>query len=104
MLESVNLLKKSLCNMSLTILEASAPPSIEPLTYGLVTFCKTNDTLLEVLLLTINQVGHSTSSMFTLPLTHPQVHGRTPPAYPQFYVHTPLTCPQFNSHTPWHIH
>ncbi|KAJ8352846.1 hypothetical protein SKAU_G00243220 [Synaphobranchus kaupii] len=56
MLESVNLLKKSMCNVSLSILKDLSQPSIDPFVYGLVTFCKTNDTLLEVILLTLNQV------------------------------------------------
>ncbi|XP_035265465.1 uncharacterized protein abca12 [Anguilla anguilla] len=65
MLESVNLLKKSLCSASLSMLKNSTLSSIEPLTYALVTFCKTNDTLLEVLLLTLNQAV--TEQMLTNP-------------------------------------
>ncbi|XP_064800500.1 uncharacterized protein abca12 isoform X2 [Oncorhynchus masou masou] len=56
MLDSVNLLKKSLCSFSLMVLNVSSMSSVDPLTYGLVTFCKSNNTLLEVSLLTINQV------------------------------------------------
>lgn len=56
MLDSVNLLKKSLCSFSLMVLNVSSMSSVDPLTYGLVTFCKSNNTMLEVSLLTINQV------------------------------------------------
>lgn len=56
MLDSVNLLKRSLCSFSLMVLNGSSMSSVDPLTYGLVTFCKSNNTLLEVSLLTINQV------------------------------------------------
>ena len=56
MLESVSMLKKSLCSFSLSVLNMSTLSSIDPLTYGIITFCKSNDTLLEVSLLTINQV------------------------------------------------
>ncbi|XP_041699367.1 uncharacterized protein LOC121536152 [Coregonus clupeaformis] len=56
MLDSVNMLKRSLCSFSLTFLNVSSMSSVDPLAYGLVTFCKSNNTLLEVSLLTINQV------------------------------------------------
>ncbi|KAJ8396359.1 hypothetical protein AAFF_G00019360 [Aldrovandia affinis] len=55
MLESMNLLKRSVCNVSLSILEVSPHSSIDPFTFGLITFCKTNDTFLEVFLVTLNQ-------------------------------------------------
>lgn len=38
------------------VLNVSSMSSVDPLTYGLVTFCKSNNTMLEVSLLTINQV------------------------------------------------
>ncbi|KAL0963738.1 hypothetical protein UPYG_G00310300 [Umbra pygmaea] len=54
MLESVTTLKRSFCSFSLTAFNMSSMP--DPLAYSLATFCQSNDTLLEVSLLTINQV------------------------------------------------
>lgn len=53
MLESVNLVKKAMCTMTLPMVDTVSP---SPLAYAAVTFCKSNDTLFEVSLLTLNQV------------------------------------------------
>uniref|UniRef100_A0A7N6BK81 ABC transporter domain-containing protein n=1 Tax=Anabas testudineus TaxID=64144 RepID=A0A7N6BK81_ANATE len=53
MLESVNLVKKAMCTMTLPMVDTVSP---SPLAYAAVTFCKSNDTLFEVSLLTLNQM------------------------------------------------
>ncbi|XP_034142679.1 uncharacterized protein abca12 isoform X2 [Esox lucius] len=53
-LGSVNMLKRSFC--SFLLMDLNTTYVSDPLNYGLATFCKSNDTLLEVSLLTINQV------------------------------------------------
>ncbi|XP_062389786.1 uncharacterized protein abca12 isoform X5 [Sardina pilchardus] len=55
MLQSVDQLKRSFCRLSLSTVD----PLVEqnnPLVLGLMTFCKTNDTFLEVSLLVLNKV------------------------------------------------
>ncbi|XP_067300426.1 uncharacterized protein abca12 isoform X2 [Pseudorasbora parva] len=53
--ESVNILKKSLCNVSVTAMNTSANTQ-DPFKQGLINFCSSNDTVLEASLLTLNQV------------------------------------------------
>ncbi|XP_078117794.1 uncharacterized protein abca12 isoform X3 [Sander vitreus] len=53
MLESVNLLKRAICTMTLPMMNTTSP---NPLCYAVVTFCKSNDTVFEVLLNTLNQI------------------------------------------------
>ncbi|KAL4616614.1 ATP-binding cassette sub-family A member 12, partial [Arapaima gigas] len=55
MMDSMNTLKKSLCTASLSLLNVSAQYSFSPLTFGLIEFCKSNNTVLEVFLLIFNQ-------------------------------------------------
>ncbi|XP_040004739.1 ATP-binding cassette sub-family A member 12 [Xiphias gladius] len=62
MLESVNLLKRAICTMTLPMINTSSP---SPLTYAAVTFCKSNNTVFEVLLDTLNQI--LTELMLTKP-------------------------------------
>ncbi|KAM4609404.1 uncharacterized protein ACJ7VT_015176 [Polymixia lowei] len=53
LLDSMNLLKKSMCTMALSMINTT---SVNPLTFAVVTFCQSNSTLLEVSLLTLNQM------------------------------------------------
>ncbi|XP_071381008.1 uncharacterized protein abca12 [Centroberyx affinis] len=53
MLESMNLLKRSICTLALPMMNTS---SLNPVTFAVVTFCKSNDTLLEVSIITLNKV------------------------------------------------
>ncbi len=53
MQESVNLLKRAICTMMLPIINTTSP---NPLSYAVVTFCTSNDTVFEVSLNTLNQV------------------------------------------------
>lgn len=53
MLESVNMLKRFICTMTLPMINTT---STNPVTYAVVTFCKSNDTVFEVSLMTLNQV------------------------------------------------
>ncbi|XP_052004328.1 uncharacterized protein abca12 [Xyrauchen texanus] len=54
--ESVNILKKSLCSFSMTAMNISADSQPDPITYGIINFCMSNDTVLEASLLTLNQM------------------------------------------------
>ncbi|KAG7463948.1 hypothetical protein MATL_G00182090 [Megalops atlanticus] len=87
-MESVNLLKRSLCNVSLSILKISGHSSIDPFTYGLVSFCKTNDTLLEVVLLTLNQV--MTELLLNNPVALLESLGEAVVVYDRLQLQTPL--------------
>ncbi|XP_062287286.1 glucosylceramide transporter ABCA12 [Scomber scombrus] len=62
MLESVNMLKKAFCTMALPMANATLPNAV---TYAVVTFCKSNDTVFEVTLLMFNQI--LTQLMLTKP-------------------------------------
>ena len=53
MVESMRELRTAMCTVGLSMVNSS---SGHPLYYALVTFCGTNNTVLEVSLLTINQV------------------------------------------------
>ncbi|XP_040913792.1 ATP-binding cassette sub-family A member 12 [Toxotes jaculatrix] len=53
MLESVNLLKRVICTVTLPMINTTSP---DPLTYAVVTFCKSNNTVFEVSLDTLNQI------------------------------------------------
>ncbi|XP_010767502.1 ATP-binding cassette sub-family A member 12-like, partial [Notothenia coriiceps] len=53
MLESVNLLKRAICSLTLPMINTSSSDSIS---YAVVTFCTSNNTLFEVSLNTINQI------------------------------------------------
>lgn len=53
MFESVNLVKRAICTMTLPMVNETSP---HPLAYGMVTFCKSNNTVVEASLLTLNQV------------------------------------------------
>ncbi|XP_053295252.1 uncharacterized protein abca12 isoform X4 [Pleuronectes platessa] len=53
LLESVSVLKRAICTMILPMINTTSP---DPLTTSAVTFCKTNNTVLEVSLSTLNQV------------------------------------------------
>lgn len=53
MLESVSLVKRAICTLILPLVNTSSPG---PLVYSVVTFCKSNNTVLEVSLYTLNQV------------------------------------------------
>ncbi|KAG7503728.1 ATP-binding cassette sub-family A member 12 [Solea senegalensis] len=53
LLQSVNKLKRAFCAMTLPLMDTA---SHDPFTFSMVTFCKTNDTALEVSLLTLNQI------------------------------------------------
>ncbi|XP_032384919.1 ATP-binding cassette sub-family A member 12 isoform X2 [Etheostoma spectabile] len=53
MLESVNLLKRAICTMTLPMMNTTSP---NPLCYAVVTFCKSNNTVFEVSLSTLNQI------------------------------------------------
>ncbi|XP_070770245.1 uncharacterized protein abca12 [Enoplosus armatus] len=53
MLESVSLLKRALCTMMLPVINTTSP---NPFSYAVVTFCKSNNTVFEVSLDTLNQV------------------------------------------------
>uniref|UniRef100_UPI003AAEC31A uncharacterized protein abca12 n=1 Tax=Centroberyx gerrardi TaxID=166262 RepID=UPI003AAEC31A len=53
MLESMNLLKRSICTLALPMMNTS---SLNAVTFAVVTFCKSNDTLLEVSIITLNKV------------------------------------------------
>ncbi|KAK5890557.1 hypothetical protein CesoFtcFv8_014071 [Champsocephalus esox] len=53
MLESVNLFKRAICSLALPMINTSSPDSIS---YAVVTFCTSNNTLFEVSLNTINQI------------------------------------------------
>lgn len=53
MLESVNLVKRAMCTMTLPIINTTLP---HPFAYAVVTFCKSNNTVFEASLLTLNQV------------------------------------------------
>ncbi|XP_033990287.1 uncharacterized protein abca12 isoform X2 [Trematomus bernacchii] len=53
MLESVNLLKRAICSLTLPMINTSSPDSIS---YAVVTFCTSNNTLFEVSLNTINEI------------------------------------------------
>ncbi|XP_044072836.1 LOW QUALITY PROTEIN: glucosylceramide transporter ABCA12 [Siniperca chuatsi] len=52
-LGSVNLLKRPICTMALPMIDTISP---NPFSYAVVTFCKSNDTVLEVSLHTLNQI------------------------------------------------
>ncbi|KAI1885294.1 hypothetical protein AGOR_G00218670 [Albula goreensis] len=88
MLESVNMLKRSLCNVSLSILDVTVESPIDPFSYGLVTFCRTNDTLLEVFLLTLNQV--MTELLLNNPVELLDSVGETLLLYDQLQLQNPL--------------
>lgn len=53
MLESMNLLKRAICTMTLPMINTTSPT---PLCYAVLTFCKSNNTVFEVSLRTLNQV------------------------------------------------
>lgn len=53
MLESVHLLKRLICTTTLPMINTTSP---NPVTYAVVTFCKSNDTVFEAFLQTLNQV------------------------------------------------
>uniref|UniRef100_A0A8D3AAC7 ATP binding cassette subfamily A member 12 n=1 Tax=Scophthalmus maximus TaxID=52904 RepID=A0A8D3AAC7_SCOMX len=53
MLESVSLVKRAICTLILPLVNTSSPG---PLVYSVVTFCKSNNTVLEVSLYTLNQI------------------------------------------------
>ncbi|KAK5861274.1 hypothetical protein PBY51_022684 [Eleginops maclovinus] len=53
MLESVNLLKRAICSLTLPMINITSPNSIS---YAVVTFCSSNNTMLEVSLNTLNQI------------------------------------------------
>lgn len=53
MLESANLLKRAICTVTLPMLNES---SLDVFTNAVFTFCKTNNTVFEVSLYTVNQV------------------------------------------------
>ncbi|KAL2081579.1 hypothetical protein ACEWY4_023432 [Coilia grayii] len=55
MLKAVDQLKQSFCKLSLSTVDPSLQEN-DPLVVGLVTFCKTNDTFLEVSLIILNKV------------------------------------------------
>lgn len=61
MLESVNLFKRAICSLTLPMINTSSPDSIS---YAVVTFCTSNNTLFEVSLNTINQVCVRLHSQF----------------------------------------
>ncbi|XP_070831676.1 uncharacterized protein abca12 [Chaetodon trifascialis] len=63
MLESLSLLKRAICTMTLPMINTS---SSNPLCYAVVTFCNSNSTVFEVSLLVLNQV------MMELMLTKPE--------------------------------
>ncbi|XP_072571334.1 uncharacterized protein abca12 isoform X2 [Paramormyrops kingsleyae] len=67
MKDSVNILKKYLCTAVLSALNSSYQSSSDPLSFGLVFFCNSSDTLLEAFLQTLNQVASN------LLLTKPMV-------------------------------
>lgn len=52
-LESLNLLKRAICTMTLPMINNTTPC---PFSYAVLNFCYSNDTMLEVSLLTLNQV------------------------------------------------
>ncbi|XP_065108171.1 uncharacterized protein abca12 [Paramisgurnus dabryanus] len=54
--ESVSVLKKSICSFSLTSVNISNSSQADLFTNGLINFCKSNNTVLEATLLTMNQV------------------------------------------------
>ncbi|XP_068429142.1 uncharacterized protein abca12 [Clinocottus analis] len=62
MMESVNLLKRAICKMTLPIVNTTSP---SPFTNATVAFCKSNNTLLEFSLKTLNQI--LTDLMLTKP-------------------------------------
>lgn len=53
MLQSLGLLKRAICTMTLPMINTTSP---SPLSYAVVTFCKSNNTVFETSLYTINQV------------------------------------------------
>ncbi|XP_042350102.1 glucosylceramide transporter ABCA12 [Plectropomus leopardus] len=53
MLESVNLLKRAICSMTLPMMNTTSP---DALSYAVVSFCKSNNTLFEVSLNAFNQI------------------------------------------------
>lgn len=66
MLKSVDQLKQSFCQLSLSTIGPFAEES-DPLVLGLVTFCQTNDTFLEVSLIILNKVRpHSPPCVFVV--------------------------------------
>ncbi|KAI7808566.1 uncharacterized protein abca12 isoform X2 [Triplophysa rosa] len=54
--DSISVLKKSICNFSMTAMNISDSSQVDPFTYGLINFCRSNNTVLEASLLTLNQV------------------------------------------------
>ncbi|XP_044222425.1 glucosylceramide transporter ABCA12 [Thunnus albacares] len=62
MLESVHLLKRLICTTTLPMINTTSP---NPVTYAVVTFCKSNDTVFEAFLQTLNQI--LTEQMLTKP-------------------------------------
>ncbi|KAL6100670.1 abca12 [Pungitius sinensis] len=54
MLGSVNLLKSGVCKMALPMFNATSSP--DPLSYAAVTFCESNNTVLEVSIQALNQI------------------------------------------------
>ncbi|KAA0715542.1 ATP-binding cassette sub-family A member 12 [Triplophysa tibetana] len=55
--DSVSVLKNSICNFSITAMNISNSAQVDPFTYGLINFCRSNNTVLEASLITLNQVG-----------------------------------------------
>ncbi|XP_056610474.1 uncharacterized protein LOC130427231 [Triplophysa dalaica] len=54
--DSVSVLKNSICNFSMTAMNISSSAQVDSLTYGLINFCRSNNTVLEASLITLNQV------------------------------------------------
>ncbi|XP_069053189.1 uncharacterized protein abca12 isoform X2 [Lepisosteus oculatus] len=55
-LSSADFLKRLICNHTLPLLFPSGDSSSSPLSYGLLTFCQSKDTLLEAAIVTLNHV------------------------------------------------
>ncbi|XP_030643482.1 ATP-binding cassette sub-family A member 12 [Chanos chanos] len=55
-LNSVNTLKRSLCSFTMAVIDLSMASPTDPIAHGLIQFCMSNDTVLEVSLITFNQV------------------------------------------------
>ncbi|XP_070694461.1 uncharacterized protein abca12 [Pempheris klunzingeri] len=85
MLESVNLLKRAFCTMTLPMINRT---SANPLANAVVTFCMSNDTVFEVSIITLNQI--LTELMLTKPDEMVTVAGMAVMVYNQLQNQTSL--------------
>ncbi|XP_041858132.1 ATP-binding cassette sub-family A member 12 isoform X2 [Melanotaenia boesemani] len=85
MLESVNILKRAICTVTLPAINGTSP---DTLTYAVITFCNTNNTVFEVTLQTLNKI--LTEMMLTKPDEMLSVAGMTVLLFDQLQNETSL--------------